>query len=320
MSGRTLLLAALCVGLAGAHSGSEAAKKVRFLEPKKGPPAPDVAQLVDAENAFCKLALSAGIRDAFYANLAENGIIFRPGPINGKQFFKDRPSNAVPQLSWEANYAEISGSGDLGWTTGPWEFRPEKGKPAVAYGHFATVWQKQADGTWRAVIDQGHECPLTRPVSFMSARLGGGEPGAAPPLTAADAAASRKALMEADDAYSKVLVSTGIGDALNASATLDVRIYRDGTPPVQGPANAGRMFSGEWDAMIANWHMQPGVISQAGDLAFTYGVVDLAKYDGTQVKRSAYRVWRRARGGPWKLALDVTNLMAPPPPPPAPKS
>jgi hypothetical protein len=159
MSGRTLLLAALCVGLAGAYSGSEAAKKVHFLEPKRGPPEPDVAQLVDAENAFCKLALSAGIRDAFYENLAENGIIFRPGPMNGKNSSRTAHQRRAP-VDWGSELCGISASGDMGWTTGPWS-STRKGR---AVDSSLRDRGRSRPTAKRALIDRGHEHPVGRPV------------------------------------------------------------------------------------------------------------------------------------------------------------
>src|SRR5688572_13940925 len=90
---------------------------------QSGPPDEQVKQLVDAERAFAKTALETNIRDAFFENMADDAILFRPTPVNGKEFFRNRPANPGPVLAWYPSYAEISGTNDMGWTTGPWEFR-----------------------------------------------------------------------------------------------------------------------------------------------------------------------------------------------------
>jgi mannose-6-phosphate isomerase-like protein (cupin superfamily) len=49
-------------------------------------------------------------------------------------------------LQWTATKAEISGSGDVGYTAGTYQIGPEKGK-------YITVWKKQADGSWKVTED-----------------------------------------------------------------------------------------------------------------------------------------------------------------------
>jgi len=66
--------------------------------------------------------------------LADDGIIFQPGPVNGKKFWGERPARKG-LLSWEPVFADVSRAGDLGYTTGPWEFRPNgREDQPVAFG------------------------------------------------------------------------------------------------------------------------------------------------------------------------------------------
>src|SRR5689334_23207042 len=111
--------------------------------------------LVEIEHAFAKAAATKGTRDAFLEFLADDGIIFQPGPVNGKQFWGQRqPRKGL--LSWEPVFADVSRSGDLGYTTGPWEFRPNgPDDQPVAFGQYFTIWKKQRDGSWKAVFDRG---------------------------------------------------------------------------------------------------------------------------------------------------------------------
>src|ERR1041385_6183656 len=111
--------------------------------------------LVEMEHAFAKAAATKGTRDAFLEFLADDGVIFQPAPVNGKRFWTERqPRKGL--LNWEPAFADVSRAGDLGYTTGPWEFRPNgpDDKP-VAFGQYFTVWKKQSDGSWKAVLDRG---------------------------------------------------------------------------------------------------------------------------------------------------------------------
>ncbi len=64
---------------------------------------------------------------------------------------------AVPGFGggWKATKVEVAQSGDLGWTTGPYEITEvdAKGKPMTDKGKYLAVWKKQADGSWKCVAD-----------------------------------------------------------------------------------------------------------------------------------------------------------------------
>jgi len=62
------------------------------------------------------------------------------------------------QLTWTPVGAEVSASGDLGYTWGTYEFRSKgkDGKPVVDRGKYTSVWKKQKDGSWKVVLDMGN--------------------------------------------------------------------------------------------------------------------------------------------------------------------
>lgn len=65
------------------------------------------------------------------------------------------------QLVWAPVGADISASGDLGYTWGTYEFRSKdkEGKPTVDYGKYTSIWKKQRDGSWKVVLDMGNASP-----------------------------------------------------------------------------------------------------------------------------------------------------------------
>src|SRR5438034_2267333 len=66
--------------------------------------------LVEMEHTFAKAAATKGTRDAFIEFLADDGIVFQPGPLNEKKFWTER-ERRKGLLSWEPEYADVSRAG-----------------------------------------------------------------------------------------------------------------------------------------------------------------------------------------------------------------
>ena len=64
---------------------------------------------------------------------------------------------ALPDLSgaWQPTQVEAAHSGDLAYSTGTYElsFKDPSGKPVTDRGKYATIWRKQADGSFKVVLD-----------------------------------------------------------------------------------------------------------------------------------------------------------------------
>jgi ketosteroid isomerase-like protein len=58
-------------------------------------------------------------------------------------------------LSWHANKVGVARSGELGYTSGTYDFsmKDATGKTISDKGKYLTVWKKQADGTWKVLLD-----------------------------------------------------------------------------------------------------------------------------------------------------------------------
>ena len=94
----------------------------------------NLASLIDAERSFAATSVERGMKSAFLANLRDDAVLFRPGPLNGKQLWRNRP-DSKGTLAWAPSFAEVSGFGDLGFTYGPWEFRG----PDAPGGHWCVT-------------------------------------------------------------------------------------------------------------------------------------------------------------------------------------
>lgn len=227
-----------------------------------------VKPLVDAELAFCKAAAEKGTRDAFLEFMADSGVFFRPGAVYAKQVLKDRPKQPG-LLKWRPRVAGIAASGDMGYTTGPWEARPTAKSPgdSAAYGTYFTVWAVQKNGTWRAMLDIGCGGPKpAAPVEGTVAPVGEVPASATYPDHSSEAATNCLGL-EGD--FAKALAASGASGAYAAFLARDAVFVREDLPPLTGPPGAHAAVTakpGTWTWMPLRSHA-----SGAGDLAYVYG-------------------------------------------------
>src|SRR5438128_921891 len=177
--------------------------------------------VVKAERAFARAAALKGTRDAFLEFLADDGIIFQPGPVNGKQFWQARTPRKG-RLSWEPIFADVSLAGDMGYTTGPYEFRPNgAGDKPTAFGQYFTIWKKQTDGSWKVALDRGTSNPQpSGPVAPLQFAVN------ERPVTKkvdVDAATGRALLLKTEAEFSNASSSQGIEKAFHSYLVDDVR-------------------------------------------------------------------------------------------------
>lgn len=114
--------------------------------------------LLDTDTALAEAKAANDVAQvtSYYADDAS---IFPPnGPsVNGKEAYGPFLSQlfAIPgfALSWQPKKAEVSRTGDLGYTLGAYELtmNDAEGNPLTDRGKYVTVWKKQADGTWKVV-------------------------------------------------------------------------------------------------------------------------------------------------------------------------
>src|SRR5262245_54111067 len=108
----------------------------------------DLQALVEAERSFARTAADKGVKEAFVEYLTEEAIIFRPQPIKGRAWYRDRPATKA-SLTWEPIFADRSRAGDLGYTTGPYQFRSQgKDDSQVQHGQYVSLWRKDDKGVW----------------------------------------------------------------------------------------------------------------------------------------------------------------------------
>jgi ketosteroid isomerase-like protein len=267
-----------------------------------------LTSLVETERAFSRTSEEKGIRESFAEFIAEDGILFRPDPVAGKKWMQEHPlprSDKRPLLTWQPIFAGISRAGDMGYTTGPWQYKNDiKDAKPVAFGDFMTVWKKQPDGHWKFAVDLGvsHPDPKTGLRTWRAPSL-----AKSARFRRVDVALTRESLMRTDRDFSKASAEQGAVGALLLYAANDVRVFRkDKMPFVGRKAAVSTMapLTREW-----TWNPTFADVSISGDLGYSYGIYELREKTGTRslIETGNYlRVWRKDNGA-WAVVIDVAD-------------
>ena len=135
----------------------------RQREPR-GPGWADPADVLAAEIGFARLAQDKGQWTAFRATAARDAQHFDPGPVRVEASLKGRADPPLA-LKWQPHAVWMACDGSYAVTRGAWQ-------SASASGWFMTVWQRQAKGGYKWVLDQGDalKAPLAAP-EFLTAKV-----------------------------------------------------------------------------------------------------------------------------------------------------
>lgn len=274
---------------------------------------PDAAPVVAAERAFAADAPSMGIAGSFNKWATPDAIVIAGGRAQRVgEAYPDGPRPAdEPLLEWWPNFAGISRSGELGFTTGGVAVGGERA------GHYFTIWQKQADGTWKWIYDGGSgatakdvpgpdtepEILPAGPELLMVRRPDQPTPTstasdwAMASVRAMEAALAREALVDQAAAHLKVMADNG-------------RLYVSPRPPAIGREAFAEALTG-WPTTFVFGEAEGGGASAYGDMVWTYGPAFWER-DGQDRAGHYVRLWQRQADG-WRIVL--AQLIAAPPPP-----
>ena len=238
--------------------------------------------LARAERDFAASGSRMQVNDAFLRVLAPDAILFRPGPVDAREYLRRRPMLASLLLLWEPTYAEASADGTIGVTTGPSEYgqRPDI---ITDTGYFLSVWRRTGK-TWQLVLDVGIDAPLRTPLRYAAATL-----------------TLRNLSQSFPDAGGIGAVEDSVAANFKtefaARAAEDARVYREGTAPTSSKRDAIALVSRDDPA---SYGVSKVVVAASGDLAYVYGTVNPhhAEPDGY------VRIYRRGPDGRWTIAFD----------------
>ncbi len=246
------------------------------------------------ERAFANDIVRRGMREAFLTYIADDGILFAPGPIVGKKHLSAaEPSPGT--MTWTPAFAGIAVSGDLAFTVGPYVWTDGKVRSA---GQYLTIWRKDSEGRWRFAIDRG-----TRGPGEGEARVDGVEVVRLPMSdTKDDPIRSAEGLAAAEASLSNQS-RLDAPQALLTHLAPDARVLRPGSAPAISAAQHAAIAAGEPASITYTQVLER--TSAAGDLAYTYGNAAWTQ-DGKPRQGHFVRVWQK-QGGKWSIVVDSTS-------------
>jgi ketosteroid isomerase-like protein len=134
-----------------------------FATEKK--PAQGSDLLIQLEADFAAAVAKHG-HDAFLTYFAEDGVeVVDGGGFDTKDAMRKQPPwPEGTTLAWTPVHAEMSVSGDLGYTYGNYVFtsKNKEDKRVINYGKYTSIWKKQKDGQWKVVLDMGNSSPAPK--------------------------------------------------------------------------------------------------------------------------------------------------------------
>lgn len=247
--------------------------------------------LISAEKSFAAYSVTHNTKGAFLNFLDSTGVVFENGrPVNGLEAWNKKEVHPGI-LNWHPQFAETAVSGDFGYTTGPWTFRPKTVSDSViARGQYCTVWHTDKNGDWKFLVDLG------------TANLPSTDSAAVQKITAEKIAASPidlHSLVKTEEKFIKAVKKNKTG-AYNQFLSLHSIINRNSHLPATSPSTQAALIQ----ATPPNIHfaINGSRIARSGDLGFVYGTITVN--DKTE---NYLRIWRREKEG-WKIAVEVLRF------------
>jgi len=238
--------------------------------------------VVAAERAFAARHQSVSVKQAFAEFAAPDGVALTPEGTKNVQAFiatwPDRDNKGF--IAWWPDLAGIARSGELGFTTGPASFGGQR------FSQYFTIWKKQADGSWKWLIDQG---------TNRGSKPEGGPDG---PVTIV-AAVAPDGLDPEREKVRLFAADAREGGARLSDFAPEARLLGWGDIPANGRTAIAAARIGR---LGLETDQDGGGVSAAGDLGWTYGYAGWT--EGGQAKRGPYlRVWQRRSDG-WKILVE----------------
>lgn len=253
----------------------------------------NLQKIYDTEKAFEKSVAEKGLNQAFIDFSTTDGICYFSGPpVNCIDYFKaQKPSPAA--LYWNPTFIDVSSNGALAFSSGNSIYKPKgKDDPAAYYGEYATVWQRQPDGNYKAVLDLG---------------ISHGEPNAetkwaSPADTGKELNEKKFSAADTSTAFFEMASKQGLSKAYKDYFADDVRLLRDGKMPIIGKQNALAEFKKDKSNFFAT---KRSVFIGAADMAYISNSYLRSTKGGKLVEEGNFlQIWK-LRGGKWQIVFDV---------------
>lgn len=253
----------------------------------------DAEKVFNTEKAFEKMVAEKGIKDGFIEFMSPTGIIFRPEAVNARESFASRPASPA-SLTWNPIWIDVSSNGAIAYSIGNSVFRPKgKDDPNKIFGHYLSIWNRQANGEYRAALDTGinHEKPVSTPTAWRS-----------PADTGLEKNERRISAADSSTGFYEMAEKTGSVKAYKSYLADDAILMRDGRQPLIGKKAAIDYLSEQKPRVL---FAKRKAFIEAADMAYVYNLYTLVDPKGAEIERGNFvQVWK-LRKGKWLIAADV---------------
>lgn len=255
-------------------------------------------EVIAAERAFAADTRERGFKQGFLASVAPDGFVLQPGPTPARPGLEAMPDArpSGPPLYWWPQFAGVANSGDLGFTTGG----------ATIPVRYFTVWQRQADGSWRWLYDGGPrlQAPLAGSDTDPVVRL---------PAATASAGSAETAIAEVRPLETELAAAAAEDAAAARLRFLAEDGLAGGSPTASLPGREQQTAELARQPARQALRLLGAVASRAGDMVFSWGESRWTR-DGQGRWGHYARIWQKRQEG-WRIVADM--LIAAPGAPPA---
>lgn len=255
-------------------------------------------KIYETERAFEKAVAEKGINAGFIEYMSPDGLLFLPDAVNGREWWTKRAVSPA-SLTWNPIWIEVSSNGALAYSIGNGIYRPAgKADPNMYYSHYLSIWNRQPNGEYRAVIDAAinHERPASMPTEWKS------------PAVSGNTKLQNSAGDHAVNFYTTAETS-GAAKAYKSFLADDAFLIREGTTPISGKSAAVEHLE---KARSTIKFAKRKTFIEAGDLAWVTAKYSIVDKSGTETENGNFiQVWK-LRGGKWLIAADMMKPLPKP--------
>ena len=117
----------------------------------------------ETDRYYSSLSAEKGMNTAFLAMFDSAGVKLSANrmPVEGllaiRQLLAEKSDSAFI-LTWEPAFEKVAASGEVGYTYGIYKVTSKSSTvEKTSEGTYCTIWQKNANGEWKALLDTGNE-------------------------------------------------------------------------------------------------------------------------------------------------------------------
>ncbi len=126
--------------------------------------------------------------------------------------------------------------------------------------------------------------------------------------TASNAVSYKAALMDADNAFSKMSEEKGMKNAFIEYIDSNGVLLRPNHMPIVGANAIDYLIQLNDSSYQLTWEPQNAVVAKSGELGYTYGIYTLKPNSKDTILYGTYiSIWKKQNDGKWKYILDSGN-------------